>query len=312
MQNYNLKNKTFDFLLVLLTFNFLLLTSVKTVSAQQISLSLTPSLTKIVIKPGKELILKYRLINQGDPTLLDLKVVSIETKDNTGQVLLKNQLEGPIRFDLNDSAMTLESPFLMKSNEQRDVNLKIRIPDGTPSDDYYFSLLAQSQPPPTVEGVASLRAKITLGSNLLITVTKNGEVEVKPKTILFEVIPRFQFAGLNFFDSFDKIPLVFTIENSGRNVILAQGNFVLSGFFQNKTYKIGEENILAESQRNFPLTLTGFHLGKYTLSAKVGFAEGAPTLNASTSFIALPFNIIFFLAVILSAIFFVYIRLKSS
>ena len=155
------------------------------INAQQLSLSLSPTLTELAIKPGQSTVIKYRLTNIGDPTIMKIRLLPFEPKDNQGNINIKDSLQSPIRFELEKETIKLEEPFFLKNSDIQEFSLNVAVPEDTPTKDYYFTLLAEAQPPPTQEGVVNVRAKVSVGSNLLISVTKKGEVEIKPKISLF-------------------------------------------------------------------------------------------------------------------------------
>ncbi len=293
------------------------------INAQQISLSISPPLLKVFIKPGKAIMIAYKLENTGDPAIMSVKVLPFEARDNAGNIRIKNEFEGPIRFSLDNADLKFEQPFFLKTRGSQQLLLRMRVPDGAPEGDYYYTLLAESQPPPTLEGVGSAGAKATIGSNILITVTNSGRIDVKGKVAFFDVLSRytFNFFGntLNIFDSNDKIPVVLIVENKGKNLFTPEGEIVMKGNFGEKAqYDIIPQNVLAESQRlmtasnsaefNRPITLVipGFFVGLYKLSTTLNFGENSPNIFASTSFIAIPFKLLIgFLIALIIGIFIV-------
>ena len=87
-----------------------------------------------------------------------------------------------------------------------------------------------------------------------------------------------------------------------------EGQIILKGSLGEKaTYDIISKNILAESERLLEATpsadlsseiyppssliLSGFFIGKYSLSTQIKFGENSPTIFASTVFYAFPFKI---------------------
>jgi len=310
----------FLFKAVILTAIFLLLTA--HVFAQKITLSISPPLIELFIKPGKSVLIAYNIRNLGDPAILSIKLQSFEPKDNLGNIKLNDNSgevhpQGPVRFDLDNSNIALGTSFFLKTRQTQQILLRIRIPEGTPEGDYYYTLLAETKAIPHRDGTSASRAKATIGSNILITVTKTGKVDVKGKIALFNTLKK----NLKIFDSNEKIPVVLIIENKGKNLIKPQGEIVLRGSFgEQAKYEIIPRNILSESQRLiqaspsasincqnskkqvclFPtsLILSGFFIGRYTLSTTVTFGNGTPNLYATTSFIALPYKLI--LAIIFS------------
>lgn len=312
MQSYNLKSKVIKYLLFFLTLSFsFLVFNLKPTHAQQFTLSLSPPLLEVIIKPGKSILIAYTLENLGDPTYLTAKVVSFEPQDNLGSVRLKEKADGPVRFSLDNSQIDLNQPFFLKTRQKEQLLLRIKAIDGASEGDYYYTFLVSSQPREIREGESIGAARATVGANILITITESGKIQNKGKVALFQVLPRWRLnlgkKSLNFFDSNDKIPLIFVIENKGKNLIKPQGEIILTGISGTKAkYEILPQNILAESQRLITATpsaeietkkptsliLSGFFLGPYQLSTNVNFGPGTINLSARTSFIALPFKFI--------------------
>ena len=268
---------------------------VYSVVAQEVNIKLSPSSIEVAAKPNQTIGQTYRLANYGDPVTVRFEVLPFEAKDPSGQVVLKRRFEGPIRFSL-DSQDNPSQPFLLKTNEIKEINLEIRIPEGLSEQDYYYSILAVTEPPPAPEGAASVRAKITLGSQLLITVTSNGQVEIKPKIALFKVAPRFSInilgQQINLFDSFDKIPIKLLLDNKGKNLITPRGTIIVKGLLgRTKTFEIKPQNVLAYSQKELlieSLPFSGFFLGNHKVSVSLNFGQGTPSLYALTSFTVFP------------------------
>ena len=310
-----------------LTFAFLLLIFTQKVSAQQVSLGISPPLLEVLIKPGKSIMVAYNLENSGDPVHINVKMASFEPKDNLGNVRIKDQLEGPIRFNLDNSDIELNMPFFLKSLSSQQLLLRIRIPENIENGDYYYSLLAETVPSASTEGIGSAQAKATIGANILITVTDSGVVEVKPRIALFDVLSKIKFnlfnKSIKIFDSFDNVPIVLIIENKGKNLIKPQGEITLRGSFGlTSKYDVISKNILSESQRLVEATpsadmgqsliLSGFFTGLYRLSADINFGENSPQIFASTSFFAFPFKLLFGLIIIIVGIIYIIKRFFSD
>jgi hypothetical protein len=332
--------KIFRFLFVIFIFYFLFFISSKDINAQQVSLSLSPPLIETVIKPGKSILIAYTIINYGDPTILSAKVLPFEPKNNFGQIKIKEEFEGPIRFSLDNANFNLGQEFFLKTNDREQILLRIRVPEGTPEGDYYYTLLVGSQPQLAQEEKSASFAKATIGSNILITVTQSGKIDIKPKIVIFDVLSRFRFSFLgktiNFFDSTDLIPLVLVVENKGKNLIKPEGQIILKGNFGEKAkFDIVPQNILSQSQRLITATpsaeidcstlskikacqspisllMSGFFLGFYQLSTSLIFGENSPQISASTSFFAFPVKIFFGLMVVLVIAIFIIKRFKDE
>jgi len=314
--NFKFQISNFKFVFLFLYFFISLFLYSGNVQAQQVSLSLSPPLLELFIKPGKAIMIAYKLENLGDPTFLNLKILPFEAKDNLGNIRIKSEFEGPIRFSLDNADLTLDQPFFLKTKDSQQILLRIRIPENITDGDYYYSLLAETIPPATSEGIFSARAKATIGSNILVTISNSGNIVIKPKIILFSTKNGFMLGkNIRVFDSVDKIPVVLTVANKGKNMIKPEGQISLKGNFgETAKYDIISKNILAESERMIEATpsaqvdcsdrrdakscvstsliLSGFFIGKYNLSTQIKFGENSPMVFGSTIFYAFPLKMV--------------------
>lgn len=314
----NLKLKIFKYLFIFLIFNFsFLIFNLNLVRAQQVSLSISPPLLEVIIKPGKSLMVAYNIKNAGDPVILQARIVNFEPYGNLGQIKLKNSLEGPIRFSLDNSKIQLERPFFLDTGASDQLLLRIRAIDGAPSGDYYYTLLLETDPQNTLLKDSGSQAKAALGSNILITVTDSGLIEIKPKIVMFDIQNKINLFGkkFNIIDSLSKIPIILIIANKGKNLIKPEGSINLYGSFgEKKTYQLIPKNILSESERlieaspsaNYlfqgkpvSLIIDDFLIGYYHLNSQISFGDNSPTLFAKTSFFVFPFKIFLLLIFII-------------
>ncbi len=286
--------------------------------AQQLSLSISPPLVEMVIKPGKSLLIAYTLTNYGDPLIMKSYMLPFEPRDELGNIRLKDRFEGPVRFNLDNSEITLNQSYVLKSGGSQQLLLFVRVPENAPEGDYYYTFVSESQPPPTIEGVALSRSKASIGANLLITVSTSGHTEYKTAVTGFDVLPRYKLSlfgkTLNLIDSNDIVPVKLLITNYGRNVVKPQGTIELNSTFGEKSsYNILPQNVLSNGQRllvatpsasidcdskqhasdvscsqPFTLLLKSFFIGRYSLNAIINFGDDTPTIYGSATFLALP------------------------
>ena len=315
----------FIFFLILNTLFLILYTP--SVLVQQFGISITPPHLEVIIKPGKSILIAYKIQNFGDPMIIKSKIYSFAPIGNKGDLEIKEELEGPVRFELDNSDITLDQPFFLNSKADQQLLLRIRIPEGAPEGDYYYNLITENVPNPAGQGFSYSQARGRVGSNILVTVTSTGRIDLKGKISIFDVFSRFRF---NFFgkiyrvfDSGDLIPIILIAENKGKNLIKPNGDVILRGNFGEKAiYNIIPQSILAESQRQLSATpsalincdqgrkpfycdrdssflISGFFLGKYDLSATLNFGEGSPNVYSNVSFIAIPIKFIIGLFVVI-------------
>jgi len=285
------------------------------VSAQQITLSFSPPLIETVIKPGKTILIAYTLKNIGDPVIIKTKVLPFTAQDYLGNIKIDSEFSGPVRFFLDNSDIELGQPFALNSKQSRQLLLRIRIPEGAPNGDYYYTFLAETQPAPHLESSSASTSKATVGANILVTVTDSGDIEIKAKIALLDVFSRFKLnllgKTLRIFDSNDQIPVSLIVVNLGNNFIKPQGTIDLHGNFGEKAqYEIIPQNVLSQSQRLMiatpsaevralrlmpqqliSLIIPGFFIGRYLITADVNFGQGTSPLVSTVSFIAFPFKI---------------------
>lgn len=308
----------------LTTILFLLLTffassPITPVTAQELSLSISPPLVETIIKPGKSILIAYTIQNYADPTVLRIKVRPFVAKSNLGEISVKKDFSGPIRFQLDNNDIELEKPFFLKPNEKKQALVRLRVPDGAPEGDYYYTVLAETEAPPALEGSSTTSVMGAIGANLLVSVSETGYAPVQAKIALFDLRNgwKLPFFNSKLFDSSSTIPIVLIIGNGGKHFIKPEGKITLKGNFnETADYAIIPQNILSESQRlalatpsasidcdsltlcKHPasLLLSGFFIGKYNLKASIDFGDGSQQLYATTSFIALPIKVILTLA----------------
>lgn len=307
--------------------------------AQMADLSISPPLIEMAIKPGKVVLIAYTLRNFGDPTVITSKVLPFEPKDENGNIKIKEEFEGPIRFSLDNNDIQLNKPFFLRTKTSQQLLLRMRVPEGAPAGDYYYTFISETQAPPSLDGNTSPRSKVAIGSNILITVTNDGSIEVKGRISKFNVTSQFTFPdifnNLHIFDIGERIPIILTVENIGNNLIKPYGNITMKGTFgEAATYDLLPQNILAHSQRTIlatpsaaidcnddkyirlckasnSLVLSGFFFGKYQLSTSINFGENSGILNASASFLVFPVKLTIGLAVIFLIVFLIFRKVRS-
>ncbi len=292
--------------------------------AQSISLSVQPPLVEAAIKPGKSILVGFTVANTGDPSIISAHVSTFVPRGIDGHIVLTDTQDTPIRFNLENSNIELGKPFLLKDQKGQQLLLKLRVPEGTPEGDYYFTFFVQNELGRSIEGVPSAQTQARVGANMLVTVTKTGNVEVLGSIGKLSITPRFnvKLFGNTYpiVESSDTIPVSLILQNTGANMIKPQGSLKLRGSFgEEATYALVSQNILKKSSRliqasqsatiqpeavsrDSSVMLRGFFVGKYTLTADVNFGDISESKSATFVFYAIPYKLIgaFLIVLILS------------
>lgn len=281
----------------------LFILSTKNIQAQSVSLGVYPPILQVMIQPGKSLTQVYKVYNSADPVIVSSEVLPFTGVSQTGDTELVDCSQVEVIgcesipwFSFENANLDLGKSFFLGSDRNQEVVLKISIPDYASEGDYYNTLLFTSQAPP---GSANnnTRAQASIGSNILITVSKDGN----PKRTIeisefFSKNKRFPF-----FDSFDLIPITLKVSNIGNAYTSVSGKVDLTGFpGLISKYTVPPQNILAQGSRilfatpsSFLTQFTlpkGFYLGKYTLQAEIENQDGQ-IVKRKIAFFAFPFKL---------------------
>ena len=314
MQNYNSKFKIIFFII---TFNFSLLTfNLPKAFAQSYSLSLTPSLTEIIIKPDKSVSQEYKISNNADPLTLTPQVIPMQINRETGEIIgptnTTTASDGQSWFSLENQDIKLNEPFFLNSGQSLKLILKIDIPEGVDPADYYFHFLLGSSLPPTDQTTATYITG-TIGSNILITVSRLGTLNRTAEITEFDI----PFL----IDTFDNPKLIIKLKNTGSAFLKARGTITLENPLSSTKYNILPQNILTKSSRfiqtteslkekhetNSTLTIKKFLFGPQRITSTIKIEGTNIVLTKSSYVLALPYKAILIITLILG----IYIFLKS-
>jgi len=305
-QNFRLKVKIFTFLIVILIFTFCILNLARSARAQTFSLGLYPPLLEVMIMPGKSITQVYQLNNYGDETILNTQILPFEPKDEQGNISLRGVTSREVTppkewFNFENADISLGKPFVLKSGESKQIILRIKIPENSREDDYYFTLLFQSQPQEKIGGSKTIQ-KGAIGANILLTVSRSGKPVKKGEIVEFKLrncyiaklLPSFCL-----FESFDKPEFLLRVKNTGRTFWKPFGKIEVKGLLgQRWEEELLPENVLMDSIRQIrTATESGkpnFLIGPYKAKVEFNLEEdqSGETLSSSLSFLALPIKFI--------------------
>lgn len=289
------------------------------VQAVTFSSSLSPSVQHILIKPGVSMRTTFKLHNSGDPITLQLKFAKVQTENE--RLVFTDIVEGPISFSNPD----LNKPFIMTSDEFKDIEVDIVIPENAEQKEIYFAVIAETIPQPAQQGKVTVHLQGAVSSLLLLTVKDDANLDFNPKIVLFDTKPLFRLSlfgrKLHIFDTSKPVPVVLTVQNQGQNTFKAEGWLSLSGPTDAGNTPLSSKYMLADSQvtMSSPLDIyceksenekddvcasghsmifSSLKTGMYTIQASVVAGKQGKAVTASTSFMVLPFKLIGFSLII--------------
>ena len=269
------------------------------------NLTLSPSQSEYVLKPGITIIQAYDVINNSEFAItLNTEVLPWIPSGTDGSVNYSQAINNPnIEFSLANSDLKIGQPFVLTANSKQQLVLKIKTKPNTGlADNYYTFFVFQNQNiTKSTNNFSQATGKI--GSHLLLTVsdTENPKVESviqnftispKIKDILFRPIT---FNGL--------------IKNNSDFFFKANGKIYITKNDKTiKEFDLSPNNVLNHHSRNItclnenscslnPPLWPGHYLVKVSLDS---------ALNATpyeTSFYVLPISPILFLLLIAGIVF---------
>lgn len=258
------------------------------VLAQSLSLSISPPILEVFIKPGKSITQVYKLTNDGDPVIVTpglLELTEFGIKED--KKFIPEKWISIINTDL-----AFGQPFLLAPKKTKQIILKVNPPKDLPEKDYLRALVFSTKPNPAGETSQSSISQ-NLATPLLITVTSMGAL---PKGAQIE-----KFILPKLIDSFGPLEANIEVKNTGKTYFRPNGKITLNGpigkgsfpiipkiIFAGQTKKIFAEKNSKLGQKT--LSLSGFFLGKYNLEVNFKLDQEGETISATKTFYAVPYK----------------------
>lgn len=269
------------------------------------NLSLSPSQSEYVLKPGVTIIQAYDVINNSDFDItLNTQVLPWIPFGSDGSVSYNQAVSNPgIEFSLTNANLKINEPFVLSANSKQQLVLKIKTNSNINlADNYYTFFVYQNQN--TIQSNNNFsQATGKIGSHLLLTVSdtenpkidsiiQNFSITPKIKDVFFGSI-KFQGQVRNNSNFFFKIGGKMTITKNSKTI---------------KEFNLNPSNVLNHHYRDISCqdqntcTLNPpLWPGHYNLKLELD-----PSLNAKTydnSFYVLPLSPLLFLLLITIIIF---------
>jgi len=220
-------------------------TFAQTTNPIRTTLTVTPPLSEIIIKPGKTITQAFTIKNEGGVDLeVTPSIVDFSPDGKTGApIVLPNNANFPFA-SLENLDKKMNTPFKLKAGTSDQLVVHITIPEKAEEKEYYQTLIFKTQPLGlnSLDNTRSI-SNAWIGVHMLISVSNTGEQLGNLTTHSFEY-PKV-------IDMFSPLVLKLTAKNTGKNYVKAQGDIKISNMMNDvvKVLPILPENVLAQSVR---------------------------------------------------------------
>lgn len=204
----------------------------KKVSAQSaISLSITPPIVEVMIAPGKSTKQTFTISNDGGNTLISPKIVYFTPSDTAGNVDLTEDIAPDwVKYD--------KTPFSLNAGQKHDFKISIEPPTDAEEIDHFLTLVFENDVPTDILGQTSTLFTSQIGSNILLTLSKDGNPKKSAEII--------EFTAPKIIDSmFGKIKYKIELKNNGNSFWKPNGKIIT----ENNLPKLAPQNILSGYSR---------------------------------------------------------------
>ncbi|OGG00448.1 hypothetical protein A2Y99_05130 [Candidatus Gottesmanbacteria bacterium RBG_13_37_7] len=286
----------------------------KEIRAQSLSLSISPPLLEVMIKPGVTATYTYKLQNLGETSVITVKLAELDLNNNIGG---SSTFSKDKWINLVNKDTAFNKPFILASGEEKQLILQLNPPSDINEQDYYRILLFSTTPNPASNTSQSSFSQ-NLGSILLINVTSTGLPKISAEVL--------EIKTPQIIDSFGPMDVWVKVKNTGQFFFRPIGNISFSGPIAKGSYQINP-NIIMSGQTKLLLTdigiesevkstiaqskslhIPGFFLGKYRLEVKFTLGEGNKSVEISKNIYAFPWKA----TIAAIAIFLIFLTLNKS
>lgn len=265
------------------------------INAQSVGVEVQPELSIVYAKPGSTITIPVVIKNTGNQGSFMVKGVGLKPQGVHGDLVPTHELPQGIRMEPR-----VTEPFFLPTGAERKLEMNVVIDPLVSTQDYYVATQITSVGKKRAEGKSSVAIDLTVLSTVLLTVTNDGNMDISGYISSFNTG---KSSGVRIYDSTHEIPLNLVIHNSGDNWMNVSGTITASGMFgDKKLIKIPTQRVLANTKRLMRSTqtstpehttlLSGMHIGKYTITARMAI-EGRNTIATKTiTFIGFPFRLV--------------------
>lgn len=315
---------------VIVPFFFLMITPA---NADELSIKTTPSVLQIRTQSSSDVHAPFIIENQSDKPIrlrIGYKLFDPE-KSKEGKVVFLNDpgaKESIFEYvEVVDSENTAINSLQLGPKQQKQLQVKVQVPENQQSEDYYFSLIFIHDIASQTDQNSTIRDKrdqhsITsvqggIGTNVLLAV---GAPETAQGLIEEFSTPLYLQSG--------PVPFTLKVKNSGLHYINPKGTIMIKNIFGQTVGKVEipittvlagtSRHLLDKTQLTAPTPqpkaywYEQFLLGFYSATLHISMAESGPSYSQTVRFFAFPLHILLALIAVISLGAMIFIRVKKK
>jgi len=255
------------------------------------NLSISPPIFELIIQPGKTVKQTYTISNDSNNINLTPKIVYFTPADDAGNIdLTEDKAPDWISYNKESSTLTISPP-----NNAEEI-------------DHFLTLIFETKEPVDLLNQNSTSYVSQIGSNILLTVSKDGNPKKSAEIV--------EFRATKIVDSFfPSISYNLILANNGNSFWKPNGKIITNS----ETLNLAPQNIVSGSNRKIRCIenenlidcslQNKFHLGKITSKLEFLIDNDPKIYTAETVTYSFPFLLIF-VFIVLGVIFKVWRRKK--
>jgi hypothetical protein len=201
-------------------------------------------------------------------------VQAFRTDDFIGEIKLVPNSNKDIKFDLQNTDISLDKEILLQRGELKKINLTVSVDSMTNLGDYYYILLARSSATSQVSGSVQLGVEAAVGAPIIISVSESTQQQTSGNITDVTMVGglKVPFSKTRIFDSFDNPGVRVVIKNSGKYHFSTSGSIsVKSHLTKSKSFTIPPQIVFTKSSKL--LTIRQDYCNKHQNSERCSLAE---------------------------------------
>jgi hypothetical protein len=304
--------------------------------AEGLSLKINPSVLQIRAQSSSEARAPFIIQNQSDQSIklkIGYKLFNPEESQN-GKVEFLSEPGSKESIFEHIQVVDLENTPIntldLGPKQQKQLQVRVSLPENQPSSDYYFSLIFLHDIPPQTDQNSTIRDKkdqhtITtiqggIATNVLLAVgsreTAQGYIEEFSTPIYLQSGP---------------VPFTINVKNSGLHYINPKGTIMIKNIFGQTVGKVEIpptavlagttrslldkdqlQNAIKDEKNSKALWQERFLLGFYSANINIAMAPEGPFYNQTVRFFAFPLHVLLGLILLIALVVSIYLRVKKK